>query len=162
MPSFSGDVKNELARLPLSKECCERAELAGLLRMGASLTLGANRALGLAFSTEHAAVARRTLVLLREAGAKEIHMRVSAPPFLFPCYYGTDIDSSENLIASKHTVEEIAAIIGADSLGYLPLDQLCELAGSHEYCSACFSGSYPTAISLNVRKDLFDRFLSEI
>ncbi len=69
MPSFSGDVKNELARLPLSKECCERAELAGLLRMGASLTLGANRSLGLAFSTEHAAVARRTLVLLREAGA---------------------------------------------------------------------------------------------
>ena len=100
--------------------------------------------------------------LLREAGAKEIHMRVSAPPFLFPCYYGTDIDSSENLIASKHTVEEIATIIGADSLGYLPLDQLCELAGSHEYCNACFSGSYPTAIPLNVRKDLFDRFLSEI
>ena len=69
MPSFSGDVKNELARLPLSKACCERAELAGLLRMGASLTLGSGRALGLSFVTEHAAVARRALVLLKQAGA---------------------------------------------------------------------------------------------
>ena len=68
MPSFSGDVKNELARLPLSKACCERAELAGLLRMGASLTLGANHALGISFVTEHAAVARRALVLLKQAG----------------------------------------------------------------------------------------------
>ncbi len=69
VPSFSGDVKNELARLPLSKECCEKAELAGLLRMGASLTIGAGHALGLAFTTEHAAVARRALVLLKQAGA---------------------------------------------------------------------------------------------
>jgi len=68
MPSFSGDVKNELSRLPLAKACCERAELAGLLRMGASLTLGANHALGISFVTEHAAVARRALVLLKQAG----------------------------------------------------------------------------------------------
>lgn len=76
MPSFSGDVKNELARLPLSKECCERAELAGLLRMGASLTLGAGRALGLSFVTEHAAVARRALVLLKQAGAVRTEVMV--------------------------------------------------------------------------------------
>ncbi len=76
MPSFSGDVKNELARLPLSKECCERAELAGLLRMGASLTLGAKRALGISFVTEHAAVARRTLVLLKQAGAVRTEVMV--------------------------------------------------------------------------------------
>ncbi len=76
MPSFSGDVKNELARLPLSKDCCERAELAGLLRMGAVLTLGAGHALGAAFTTEHAAVARRTLVLLRQAGAVRTEVMV--------------------------------------------------------------------------------------
>ncbi|MBR1886565.1 MAG: DNA-binding protein WhiA [Schwartzia sp.] len=76
MPSFSGEVKNELARLPLSKSCCELAELAGLLRMGASLTLGAGRALGLAFTTEHAAVARRVLVLLKQAGAVRTEVMV--------------------------------------------------------------------------------------
>ncbi|MBQ4370587.1 MAG: amidophosphoribosyltransferase [Oscillospiraceae bacterium] len=102
------------------------------------------------------------LKLLREAGAKEIHMRVSAPPFLFPCYYGTDIDSKENLVACKYTVPEIAAMIGADSLGYLSLEELHGLIGNGDFCSACFSGEYPTAIPEDVRKDRFERRLSEI
>jgi len=100
--------------------------------------------------------------LLREAGAKEIHMRVSAPPFLFPCYYGTDIDSKENLVACKYTVPEIAVMIGADSLGYLPLEELHGLIGNEDFCSACFSGEYPTSIPEDVRKDRFERRLSEI
>ena len=100
--------------------------------------------------------------LLWEAGAKEIHMRVSAPPFLHPCYYGTDIDSEENLIACSHTVEEIAEQIGVDSLGYFPLDQLQKLAGSPSFCSACFSGQYPTGIPTDVRKDRYEKHLSEI
>ena len=99
--------------------------------------------------------------LLREAGVKEIHMRISAPPFLFPCYYGTDIDSRENLIANHHTIEEIASIIGVDSLGYMPTDHLSKLTGSDGYCHACFSGEYPTVIPENVRKDRFERRLSE-
>ena len=65
----------------------------------------------------------RIVELLREAGAKEIHMRISSPPFLHPCYYGTDIDSREHLIACRHTVNEIAEIIGADTLGYLPVEE---------------------------------------
>ena len=60
---------------------------------------------------------KRIVKILREAGAKEVHMRISAPPFLHPCYYGTDIDSEENLIACHHSTEEIAEIIGVDSLG---------------------------------------------
>ena len=103
----------------------------------------------------------RIVRLLREAGAKEIHMRISAPPFLHPCYYGTDIDSSENLIACKYSVPEIAQILGADSLGYLPAHALCALAGSSGYCSACFSGEYPTAIPHDTRKDRFEQKLSE-
>lgn len=85
--------------------------------------------------------------LLREAGAKEVHMRLTCPPFLYPCYFGTDIDSSENLIAYNHTVEEIRALIGADSLGYLSIDALQELAPqcSLGLCSACFTGEYPIA-----------------
>lgn len=90
--------------------------------------------------------------LLREAGAKEIHMRISAPPFLKPCYYGTDIDSCENLIACKHSAEEIAEILGADSLSFLPIEKLRDLIDDDGYCSACFGGEYPTAISPHINK----------
>ena len=100
---------------------------------------------------------RRIVSLLREAGAAEIHMRISAPPFLHPCYYGTDIDSEENLIANHHTVAEIAQMIGADSLGFLPLEALPELAESDGICTACFTGDYPTAIEQDESKDRFER-----
>lgn len=105
---------------------------------------------------------RRIVRILREAGAREIHMRISAPPFLFPCYYGTDIDSKENLIANSHTVSETAGLIGADSLGYLPVEELGKLIGSGDYCSACFDGKYPTKIPDDTRKDRFERKLSEL
>ena len=104
---------------------------------------------------------KRTVKLLRDAGAKEIHMRISAPPFLHPCYYGTDIDSEENLIACHHSMEEIAEIIGVDSLGYLPLENLNQLVESEDYCAACFNGVYPTTIPTDLRKDRFERKLSE-
>lgn len=103
----------------------------------------------------------RIVKLLREAGAKEIHMRISSPPFLHPCYYGTDIDSEEHLIACQHNIEEIAHIIGADSLGYLPVEELCSMIGSSNYCSACFDGDYPTAVPADIRKDRFEQKLSE-
>lgn len=104
----------------------------------------------------------RIVKLLREAGAKEIHMRISSPPFLHPCYYGTDIDSEEHLIACKHTIPEIAHIIGADSLGYLPVESLRELTGNCEFCDACFGGIYPTKIPTDTRKDRFEQRLSDI
>lgn len=104
----------------------------------------------------------RIVRLLRDAGAAQVHMRISAPPFLFPCYYGTDIDSQENLIACHYTVPEIASMIGADSLGYLPASRLCDLAPGHAYCSSCFDGNYPTPIPTDTRKDRFERRLSEI
>lgn len=104
----------------------------------------------------------RIVGLLRDAGAREVHVRVSAPPFLHPCYYGTDIDSRENLIACHHTVEEIARIIGADSLGYLPVERLGELIGSPGCCGACFTGRYPTAVPEGGRKDRFERKLSAL
>ncbi len=103
----------------------------------------------------------RIVSLLRGAGAKQIHMRISAPPFLHPCYYGTDIDSRENLIACQHSIPEIAELIGADSLGYLPLESLPELCGGQGYCSACFSGEYPTEIPEDTRKDQFEQKLSD-
>ena len=104
----------------------------------------------------------RIVRLLREAGAKEIHMRISSPPFLNPCYYGTDIDSREHLIACKHSVQKIAEMIGADTLGYLPISALKELIGSEGYCSACFDGNYPTKIPSDTRKDRFEQKISTL
>ena len=103
----------------------------------------------------------RIVTLLREAGAEEIHMRISSPPFLNPCYYGTDIDTRENLIACNHSVEDIAKIIGADTLGYLPVSQLSLLTGNCDYCSACFNGDYPTEIPTDICKNRFEQKLSE-
>jgi amidophosphoribosyltransferase len=104
---------------------------------------------------------RQIVKLLRDAGAREIHMRISAPPFLHPCYYGTDIDSEENLIACHHSTEEIAGMLGVNSLGYLEISQLGKLIESEDYCAACFNGRYPTRIPIDLRKDRFERKLSE-
>ena len=106
----------------------------------------------------------RIVKLLREAGAAEVHMRSSSPPFLYPCYYGTDVDSQENLIACNHTIEEIRQIIGADSLGYLNLDHLGMLIGKGKgegYCAACFNGIYPTETPMQIGKNRFECKLSE-
>lgn len=83
--------------------------------------------------------------MLREAGATEVHMRISAPPFLHPCYFGTDIPSEDQLIAHGKTVEEIREQIGVDSLSYLRMERLPEMAGGRPICTACFSGNYPIA-----------------
>ena len=103
----------------------------------------------------------RIVSILRAAGAKEIHMRVSAPPFLYPCFYGTDIDSQKNLIACHHTVPEIAEMIGADSLGFLPVQSLGKLCSGDHYCASCFDGNYPTEIPADNCKDRFEQRLSE-
>ena len=81
--------------------------------------------------------------MLREAGAKEVHMRVSSPPFLWPCYFGTDVPAREQLIAYNRTVEEIRQVIGADSLGYLDCSRLRQMAGDLPICTGCFTGNYP-------------------
>ena len=85
--------------------------------------------------------------LLKAAGAKAVHVRISSPPFLHPCYYGTDVNSGESLIAKGHSPAEIAKQIGADSLAFLPLEEACRLcadAGGEAFvCTACFSGEYP-------------------
>lgn len=103
----------------------------------------------------------RVVRLLRDAGAKEVHVRISSPPFLHPCYYGTDIDSEEHLIACKYSIPEICTLIGADSLGYLTVESLCALTGTHGFCSACFNGDYPTKIPTDTRKDRFEQRLSD-
>jgi amidophosphoribosyltransferase len=85
----------------------------------------------------------RIVRMLREAGATEVHVRVSSPPFLYECYFGTDIPSREQLIAYNRTIDEICKVIGADSLGYLRLERLDEMVAGLPICRGCFNGSYP-------------------
>ena len=81
--------------------------------------------------------------MLKKAGAKEVHVRISSPPFLYPCYFGTDVPSSDQLIARHNTLDEIRKLIGADSLGFLSVDRLSELMeGDCGFCQACFTGEY--------------------
>ena len=105
----------------------------------------------------------RIVGLLREAGATEVHMRVSAPPFLHPCYFGTDIDSRDHLIACNHTAEEIAQIIGADSLGYLSVDSVHKLANGCRctFCDGCFTGQYPVPVPEAREKFRFEQKIGQ-
>lgn len=101
--------------------------------------------------------------MLRDAGAREVHMRISSPPFLNPCYYGTDIDSKDKLIACKYSVEEIAEIIGADTLGYLSMDAVTKIAVGNckNFCVACFNGEYPTEVPSESTQSRFEKRISE-
>jgi len=101
--------------------------------------------------------------LLRDAGATEIHMRISAPPFLHPCYFGTDIDSRDKLIANRLTVEQIAQKIGVDSLGFLSVEGVNRIAegATCGFCDGCFTGRYPVPEPQPVPVNKFDQKISE-
>ena len=97
---------------------------------------------------------KKLVALLREAGATEVHMRITSPPVAWPCFYGIDTDTQEQLIGAVKTVEEIREHIGADSLAYLSVDDMVAATGSpaDSYCLACFTGDYPIEIPDSVRK----------
>ena len=100
----------------------------------------------------------RIVKMLKDAGAAEVHVRISSPPFLHPCYFGTDVPSDDQLIAHNHTVDEICEYIGADSLGYLEVSRLNELiCGNTDYCDACFTGNYPIAPPDNDIRGEYDK-----
>ena len=101
---------------------------------------------------------RRIVRMLKDAGAKEVHVRISSPPFLHPCYFGTDVPSNDQLIAHSHTTEQIREMIGADSLGYMEIDKLKDMVGDLGYCDACFTGNYPMRVP---GKDISHAFESE-
>ena len=86
---------------------------------------------------------RKLIEMLKAAGATQVHVRISSPPFLYPCYYGTDIPSSKQLIADSYSEDEICNMIGADSLGYMHIEDLKDMTGDLPICRACFTGEYP-------------------
>ncbi len=105
----------------------------------------------------------RVVKLLRDAGATEIHVRSSAPKFLNPCYYGTDIASRDVLVACNHTTEEMAKMFGADSVGFLPVEDVFKLGAGGKcagYCTACFDGNYPTVEPIADSSSKYDQKIS--
>ena len=99
--------------------------------------------------------------MLKKAGAKEVHLRISSPPFKYPCYFGTDIDSTDNLIAAHKSIDEMCTEIGADSLGFLSIDGLHRIADECkiDFCDACFSGDYPIEASRQSHEDKYSKKL---
>jgi amidophosphoribosyltransferase len=94
---------------------------------------------------------RKIVHMVRAAGAREVHLRISCPPTISPCYYGVDTPERAELIGSSHSVEEIRQFIGADSLGYLSLEGMLAAVGDarHSYCTSCYTGRYPVAVPQN-------------
>lgn len=89
---------------------------------------------------------KNLILMLRQAGVRQVHVRISSPPFIHPCYYGTDVPSNRQLIAASRSPEEICTLIGADSLAYLPLEGLSYICRNLPVCQACFDGHYPQPI----------------
>lgn len=96
------------------------------------------------------------IIMMKQAGALSVHVRISSPPFLHPCYFGTDVPSNKQLIASSKSAEEIRQMIGADSLAYMPIDELQSMVGDLPICKACFDNDYPMEVPTREIRNLLD------
>lgn len=145
IPYGLGFIKNKyIGRTFIAPEQSQRENAVRIKLNPIASTVKGKRVVMIDDSIVRGTTCARIIKLLREAGAKEVHVRVTAPPFINPCYFGTDIDSKENLIANRHTKEEIAEIIGADSLGFLSLENTKRLCDNTNFgfCTGCFDGNY--------------------
>jgi amidophosphoribosyltransferase len=161
IPYGIGLIKNRYIGRTFIQPSRDRRERAVRLKLNPlAANIRGKRVIMIDDSIVRGTTSARIVSALREAGAREIHMRISSPPFLHPCYFGTDIPDSADLIAHKHTVDETARLIGADSLAYLSLDSLArvlERSGGCPICDACFSGRYPVDPPAAAEKNRFDR-----
>lgn len=107
---------------------------------------------------------KRIVNLVRETGAKEVHLRISSPPFINPCYFGTDISSRENLISHKMTTPQICSYLGADSLGFLSVKNVAKIAKNAKcnFCDGCFTGNYPVPEPVIIKKSKYDHKIGEL
>lgn len=164
IPYGLGFIKNKyIGRTFIAPGQSKREDLVKIKLNPVSETVNGKRVVLIDDSIVRGTTSARIVQLLREAGATEVHMRVSAPPFINPCYYGTDIKSKESLIACKHTIEEIADVIGVDSLGFLEIADVKKIAHGtmNGYCTACFDGDYPSDIPSDGEERKFSKKLSE-
>ena len=165
IPYEKGIVKNNYIGRTFIKPTQSEREKSVRIKLNAlSSAVAGKRVVMLDDSIVRGTTSARIVSMLKEAGAKEVHLRISSPEFLWPCYYGTDIPNKDVLIACKHTVEEIRDLVGADSLGFLSLESLPEIVKGKcgGYCDACFSGNYPTQISERLRQGKPDIYSTPI
>ena len=149
IPYGTGLVKNRYVGRTFITPGQQSREQAVRIKLGALRScVQGRRVVMIDDSIVRGTTSRQIVSLLREAGAAEVHMRSSAPPFVSPCYFGTDIPDKDNLIACRYSVEEIRALIGADSLGFLSLDALHQIApeAACGFCDGCFTGKYPISV----------------
>ncbi len=164
IPYGLGFIKNKyIGRTFIQPKQADREDKVRIKLNPVSATVRGKRVVLIDDSIVRGTTSARIVKLLREAGATEVHMRSSAPPFLFPCYYGTDIDSKDKLIACNHTLDEIKDIIGVDSLGYLSTTNVTKLADNckNSFCTACFTGDYPCETPKSPGKSKFEHKISE-
>ena len=148
IPYAKGFVKNSYVGRTFIKPTQEQREQAVRIKLNPiEPAVAGKRVVMIDDSIVRGTTIANIVKILRQAGAKEVHVRISSPPFLHPCFYGTDVPSEDRLIACHNTVDEIRDHIGADSLGYLDPATLGEMLGEegHDYCDACFTGNYPIA-----------------
>lgn len=164
IPYGVGFIKNRyVGRTFIQPNQAERTNSVRIKLNAISDTVKGKRIILVDDSIVRGTTSARIVNLLREAGAKEIHMRISCPPFINPCYFGTDIDSKENLIACKMSVDEIRKTIGADSLGYLSVESVNRLTDNDrcDFCDGCFTGKYPVEVPAEMPKDKFEFRIGE-
>lgn len=160
IPYGIGFIKNRyVGRTFIQPTQGERENLVRIKLNAISETVKDKRVILIDDSIVRGTTSARIVNLIREAGAKEVHMRISSPPFKNPCFFGTDIDSRENLIACKMSVDEIAKEIGCDTLGYLSIDGVRSIAkkADSDFCCGCFTGEYPIEVPEIMPKDKFEK-----
>lgn len=149
IPYQKGIVKNSyIGRTFIKPDQSERERSVRIKLNALSTAVRGKRIVMLDDSIVRGTTSARIVSMLKECGAKEVHLRISSPPFLWPCFYGTDIPSKDDLIACKHSIEEIGQMSFADSIDFLNLENLPKMLGGRcdGYCDACFSGKYPAEI----------------
>lgn len=164
IPYGIGFIKNRyIGRTFIQPTQTERTNSVKIKLNAISDTVKGKRVVMIDDSIVRGTTSARIVNLLRDAGAKEVHVRISSPPFVAPCYFGTDIDSKENLIACKKSIEETCKYIGADSLGYLSVENVKKLAGNSEcdFCVGCFTEEYPIEVPKDMPKDKFESKISK-
>lgn len=164
IPYGIGFIKNRyIGRTFIQPSQAERTNSVKIKLNAISSTVKGKRVVMIDDSIVRGTTSARIVNLLREAGAKEVHVRISSPAFVAPCYFGTDIDSKENLIACKMSSEEICRHIGADSLGYLSVESVKKLAGNSDcdFCVGCFTEKYPIEVPKEMPKDKFESRISD-
>lgn len=159
IPYGIGFVKNKyIGRSFIKPQQSERENTVRIKLNAIRSVISGKRIIMIDDSIVRGTTSERIVRLLRDAGAKEIHVRISSPPFRYPCYFGTDIDSQDNLIACSHSTDEICSLIGADSLAYLSMDAVKKLApdAACGFCDGCFSGNYPADVPKASSKNKFE------